>query len=204
VPILAGNGWSGAFVAAFRVALTGWVEPHAGGTWIGQITFARGLILDQKSVMHRWAILLVLLSVGAGALLARVLRVTLYASVAPLALSSDPRRPPGPRALAPLQREPFAQRRGAVGVNLPPALSPSPYELTPGEELAPNPYGAIAPLAPDPYVDEHAVDRARPWTSIAPELSAPRRSALGASARLALAPSPYLVAAPTHLAPNPY
>ena len=70
--------------------------------------------------------------------------------------------------------------------------------------LAPNPYGATADLAPNPYLDRYAEGAALPFTSSLHEPSALRRSAIGSGRRLALAPSPYELAAALDLAPNPY
>jgi hypothetical protein len=117
--------------------------------------------------------------------------------VAPLAPSLYTRQQAVTRAWAPLPHEPTALRRRAVPVSPPPALSPSPYELA----LAPSPYGAIPRLAPDPYVDQRDVGRARPGTSFPQQ---PPESAVEASPRLALAPSPYQLAPPMDIAPNPY
>jgi len=148
-----------------------------------------------------WAIVIALLSFGAAEPLARRLSAPPYASVAPLAanpyLDQD-----AVGAARPVTSLPHGRRR-VLEVSPRLALAPSPYELTPPPlRLAPNPYGAVPPLAPDPYLDQDAVGPA--LTSTPHELSTRRRSALGASPRLALAPSPYELAPALDLAPNPY
>jgi hypothetical protein len=82
-------------------------------------------------------------------------------------------------------------------------LAPSPYEPAPGE-LAPDPYGSSAPLAPDPYLDGHDA-RARPARASLPQGSLGlQRRAAGGSARFRLAPSPYDLVSAAALAPSPY
>jgi len=173
--------------------------------WIPQIAFARARIPSQKCLVRGWVILISLLSIGIGEPLAPGLSVPRSGSVAPLAPHPGAGGQAVPRAVVPLAREPSALRRNTFGGNLRLALAPSPYELAPVPELAPNPYGAVATLAPDPYLDRGAVGPARPVSSLLHELPALRRSAVGTQPRLlALAPSPYELGRPSDLAPNPY
>jgi hypothetical protein len=160
---------------------------------------ARGPDLSQKFEVRGWAILLALLSAGLGAPSARGLPAIQYGDVAPLA--------PNPyRGLMPVPaaQEPAALQRRTLGARRRLALAPSPYELASPPELAPNPYGAIAPLAPDPYLEQDVAHHAPPLTSMLHEPSALRGPANSPSQRLALLPSPYELAPALDLAPNPY
>ena len=128
--------------------------------------------MKHKQWVRRGATLSLLLLVGASGLLVRGLSSTLSASVASLAPGPERRRPPAPVPAA-VQHEPWA-RRTAVGANPRLALWPSPYDFDP-VGLAPNPYGEIAALAPDPYLEEHDEQRAAAWTSGPHERSTQRR-----------------------------
>jgi hypothetical protein len=149
-------------------------------------------------------ILVAVLAAELGAPLVRELPATPTAVVTRLA--PDPYLSPQlvPPAEAPAPHQPSAPRRAAIGVSAPLALAPSPYEFAPPRDLAPNPYGALAELGPNPYLGRYTEGPALPFTSPPHEPSALRRSASGFGRRLALAPSPYEMAAALDLAPNPY
>jgi hypothetical protein len=136
-------------------------------------------------------ILVAVLAAELGAPLVRELPATPTAVVTRLA--PDPYLSPQlvPPAEAPAPHQPSAPRRAAIGVSAPLAL-------------APNPYGALAELGPNPYLGRYTEGPALPFTSPPHEPSALRRSASGFGRRLALAPSPYEMAAALDLAPNPY
>ncbi len=174
-------------------------------TAIKQIAFAAGKILIQKCVVRSWALVMSLLGSGLGEPLGRDLAPHAHDSVARLAPSPYIDR----HAVEPtvtwgsVPYTQFEPQSSAGGPSARPALAPSPYELAPPIDLAPSPYGSIAWLAPNPYLDRHAVPSTAALASPDGQLGL-QRSADGASAPPALAPSPYVVAAPTDLAPSPY